>query len=62
MFLRISDIGPGDFRHLFCTDPRLREEISQARRARHRSAIWRRPRQQVERIGRTKAPAPRPAA
>ena len=35
MYLTVSDIAPGEVRHLFCSDPRLRREVA-ATHHRHR--------------------------
>ena len=32
MILTVTDIQPGDVRHLYCTDPRFKEELARARR------------------------------
>ena len=34
MILTVTDIQPGDLRHLYCSDPRLKNEIVRLKRAR----------------------------
>jgi hypothetical protein len=36
MFITASDIAPGEVRHLFCSDRRLRQEVARNHRLRHR--------------------------
>ena len=36
MILTVTDIQPGDLRHLYCTDPRLKNEIVRLKRSRRR--------------------------
>ena len=36
MYLTASDIAPGEVRHLFCPDRRLRQEVTRNHRPRHR--------------------------
>lgn len=33
MLLTIRDLGPGDIRHLYCSDPRLKQELARIRRS-----------------------------
>lgn len=62
MILNITEVQPEDMRHLFCTDPRLRDEIARLRGSARGSVKPAAAGSSAERRKPVTIPRPRPAA